>query len=66
MCDMPPVDHRSSLFAEMLQPALQGVRKTLGSDIVEILTADKSHAIKAVLASHNKHEWGVDIAIKHS
>ncbi|MBM7068375.1 L-aspartate--glyoxylate aminotransferase BhcA [Actibacterium sp. 188UL27-1] len=28
-CDMPTVDHRSSLFAEILQPALAGVKQVL-------------------------------------
>lgn len=35
-CDMPTLDHRSSLFGEILHPALQGVRQVLKSDSAEI------------------------------
>lgn len=129
--DMPTLDHRSPLFAQILRPALAGVRKVVKSDNAEIflfpstgtggwetalsntlspgdkvlaarngmfshrwidmcrrhglvvevvevpwgegvpaaryeeiLTADKGHAIKAVLATHNETATGVrsDIA----
>ncbi|NKX43571.1 L-aspartate--glyoxylate aminotransferase BhcA [Roseicyclus persicicus] len=130
-CDLPTIDHRSSLFADILHPARDGVRRVLKSadaevflfpstgtggwetaitntlspgDTVlaarngmfsqkwidmcqrhkleviivetpwgegipadrfeEILTGDKGHAIKAVLATHNETATGVrsDIA----
>jgi len=35
-CDMPTLDHRSSLFGEILHPALQGVRQVLKSFSAEI------------------------------
>ncbi len=35
-CDMPTLDHRSSLFGEILHPALAGVRKILKSESAEI------------------------------
>lgn len=35
-CDMPTLDHRSSLFGEILHPALQGVKQVLKSDSAEI------------------------------
>lgn len=35
-CDMPTLDHRSSLFGEILHPALAGVRKVLKSETAEI------------------------------
>ena len=35
-CDMPTLDHRSSLFAEMLYPALNGVRRILKSEVAEV------------------------------
>ncbi len=129
--DMPTLDHRSSLFGDILQPALKGVAKVLQSETAEvfifpstgtggwetaltntlspgdrvlaarngmfshrwidmcqrhglevevvetpwgegihadrfeeILTADKSHEIRAVLATHNETATGVrsDIA----
>ncbi|TNF58269.1 MAG: aminotransferase class V-fold PLP-dependent enzyme, partial [Rhodobacteraceae bacterium] len=31
-CDMPTLDHRSGLFAEILQPALAGVRRVMKSE----------------------------------
>ena len=34
--DMPTIDHRSSLFGEILHPALAGVKKILKSETVEI------------------------------
>ncbi|WP_310618903.1 L-aspartate--glyoxylate aminotransferase BhcA [Flexibacterium corallicola] len=130
-CDMPTLDHRSSAFAEILHPALNGVKKVLKTETAEvfvfpstgtggwetaitntlsagdkilaarngmfshrwidmcqrhgldvqivetpwgagipadryeeILTADKNHEIKAVLATHNETATGVrsDIA----
>ena len=35
-CDMPTIDHRSSLFAEILHPARDGVRKVMKSTEAEI------------------------------
>jgi alanine-glyoxylate transaminase/serine-glyoxylate transaminase/serine-pyruvate transaminase len=35
-CDMPTMDHRSSLFADMLYPALDGVKKVLKSTEAEV------------------------------
>lgn len=35
-CDMPTIDHRSPLFADILHPARDGVRKVLKSDEAEI------------------------------
>jgi alanine-glyoxylate transaminase/serine-glyoxylate transaminase/serine-pyruvate transaminase len=130
-CDMPTLDHRSAMFADILHPARDGVRKVLRSETAEvyifpatgtggwevaitntlnpgdtvlaarngmfshrwidmcqrhglkvevvetpwgegipadrfeeILTADKDHRIKAVLATHNETATGVlsDIA----
>ncbi|WP_373634823.1 L-aspartate--glyoxylate aminotransferase BhcA [Yoonia sp. SS1-5] len=130
-CDMPTIDHRSSLFGQILHPAREGVRRIIKSTDAEIfifpatgtggwetaltnclsagdtvlaarngmfshrwidmcerhgldmrivdvpwgagipadqyqdiLTADKDHAIKAVLATHNETATGVksDIA----
>lgn len=35
-CDMPTLDHRSALFADILQPAREGVRRVLRSQEAEI------------------------------
>ncbi|GAA5071595.1 aminotransferase class V-fold PLP-dependent enzyme [Roseibacterium beibuensis] len=35
-CDMPTLDHRSSLFADILQPARAGVQEIIRSDSAEI------------------------------
>ena len=35
-CDMPTLDHRSSLFGEILHPALKGVKQILKSKTAEI------------------------------
>ena len=35
-CDLPTLDHRSSLFGEILQPVLAGVRKVLKSESAEV------------------------------
>jgi alanine-glyoxylate transaminase/serine-glyoxylate transaminase/serine-pyruvate transaminase len=35
-CDMPTMDHRSSAFADILQPAREGVRKILCSTSAEV------------------------------
>ena len=34
--DMPTLDHRSSLFGEILHPALNGVKKVIKSKTAEI------------------------------
>lgn len=36
-CDMPTIDHRSALFATILHPARDGVRKVLQSEDAEVL-----------------------------
>src|SRR6056297_505231 len=35
-CDMPTIDHRSSLFADILHPARDGVQRILKSDSAEV------------------------------
>ena len=35
-CDMPTLDHRSSVFAEILHPARDGVRRILKSETAEV------------------------------
>lgn len=35
-CDMPTIDHRSSLFADILHPARDGVRQILKSETAEV------------------------------
>lgn len=35
-CDMPTIDHRSSVFGEILHPCIAGVRKVLKTDKAEI------------------------------
>ena len=35
--DMPTIDHRSPLFAEILGPALRGVKKVLKSELAEVI-----------------------------
>jgi len=35
-CDMPTIDHRSSLFADILHPARDGVRRILKSEAAEV------------------------------
>ncbi|MDG4648511.1 aminotransferase class V-fold PLP-dependent enzyme [Roseibacterium sp. SDUM158017] len=35
-CDMPTLDHRSSMFADILRPALDGVRRVLKSETAEV------------------------------
>lgn len=35
-CDMPTMDHRSAHFADILQPALVGVKKVLKTETAEV------------------------------
>ena len=35
-CDMPTLDHRSSLFGDILHPCIEGVRKVLKSESAEV------------------------------
>lgn len=35
--DMPTLDHRSPVFANILRPALRGVKKVLKSELAEIV-----------------------------
>jgi len=51
--DMPTVDHRSSLFAEILQPALSGVKKVLKTEAGEVFLfpATGTGAWEAALAN---------------
>lgn len=79
--DMPTLDHRSSLFGEILHPALNGVKKVLKSEIAEIfvfpstgtggwetaLTNTLSAGDK-VLAARNgmfSHRW-IDMCQRHN
>lgn len=78
--DMPTLDHRSSLFAEILHPALEGVKKVLKSKTAEVfvfpstgtggwetaLTNTLSAGDK-VLAARNgmfSHRW-IDMCTRH-
>ncbi|MFT4784659.1 MAG: alanine-glyoxylate transaminase/serine-glyoxylate transaminase/serine-pyruvate transaminase [Paracoccaceae bacterium] len=79
-CDMPTIDHRSSLFAEILHPALQGVKKILKSETAEVFifpatgTGGWEAAIAntlspgdTVLAARNgmfSHRW-IDLCQRH-
>ncbi|KAE9628577.1 L-aspartate--glyoxylate aminotransferase BhcA [Parasedimentitalea maritima] len=79
-CDMPTLDHRSSLFGEILHPALEGVKQVLKSQTAEIfvfpstgtggwetaLTNTLSAGDK-VLAARNgmfSHRW-IDMCNRH-
>ena len=78
--DMPTLDHRSPLFAEILHPAIDGVRKVLKSDKAKVfifpstgtggwetaLTNTLSPGDK-VLAARNgmfSHRW-IDMCLRH-
>ena len=78
--DMPTLDHRSSLFADILHPALAGVKKVLKSETAEVfifpstgtggwetaLTNTLSAGDK-VLAARNgmfSHRW-IDMCTRH-
>ena len=79
-CDMPTIDHRSSLFAEILNPCLDGVRRVLKSATAQIVlipgtgTAGWETAITntlspgdRVLAARNgmfSHRW-IDMCRRH-
>ncbi len=79
-CDMPTIDHRSSLFAEILHPARDGVRQVLQSKDAEIFilpstgTGGWETAITntlspgdTVLAARNgmfSHRW-IDMCTRH-
>ncbi|WP_317055334.1 L-aspartate--glyoxylate aminotransferase BhcA [Roseovarius rhodophyticola] len=79
-CDMPTIDHRSSLFADILHPAREGVRKVLKSSNAEVFilpstgTGGWETAITntlspgdTVLAARNgmfSHRW-IDMCTRH-
>lgn len=79
-CDMPTLDHRSSLFGEILHPALKGVQQVLKSDSAEVFvfpstgTGGWETAITntlspgdRILAARNgmfSHRW-IDMCIRH-
>ncbi|MEL7256910.1 MAG: L-aspartate--glyoxylate aminotransferase BhcA [Pseudomonadota bacterium] len=79
-CDMPTIDHRSSLFADILHPAREGVRKVLKSTDAEVFilpstgTGGWETAITntlspgdTVLAARNgmfSHRW-IDMCTRH-
>jgi len=79
-CDMPTLDHRSSAFADILQPARQGVRKIMRSTSAEVFifpatgTGGWETAITntllpgdTVLAARNgmfSHRW-IDMCQRH-
>ncbi len=79
-CDMPTMDHRSAQFADILQPALSGVKKVLKTEKAEVflfpatgsggwetaLTNTLSAGDK-VLASNNgmfSQKW-IDMCVRH-
>ena len=79
-CDMPTMDHRSAHFADILQPALSGVKKVLKTQTAEVflfpatgsggwetaLTNTLSAGDK-VLASNNgmfSQKW-IDMCVRH-
>lgn len=78
--DMPTIDHRSSLFAEILHPALQGVKQVLQSETAEIfvfpstgtggwetaLTNTLSAGDKVLVARNGmfSHRW-IDMCQRH-
>ena len=78
--DMPTLDHRSSLFGEILHPALSGVKKVLKSKTAEIFVfpstgtggweAALTNTLSAgdkVLAARNgmfSHRW-IDMCTRH-
>jgi alanine-glyoxylate transaminase/serine-glyoxylate transaminase/serine-pyruvate transaminase len=79
-CDMPTMDHRSAQFADILQPALSGVKKVLKTKSAEVflfpatgsggwetaLTNTLSAGDK-VLASNNgmfSQKW-IDMCVRH-
>jgi alanine-glyoxylate transaminase/serine-glyoxylate transaminase/serine-pyruvate transaminase len=78
--DMPTLDHRSPVFANILRPALRGVKKVLKSELAEIVvfpgtgTGGWEAAIgntlsvgDKVLATRNRmfsHRW-IDMCRKH-
>lgn len=79
-CDMPTLDHRSSLFGEILHPALDGVKKILKSKLADIFvfpstgTGGWETAITNTLSSGDRvlaarngmfsHRW-IDMCQRH-
>ena len=79
-CDMPTIDHRSPLFGKILQPAREGVRKVLKSNVAEIFifsatgTGGWEAALSNTLSSGDKvltarngmfsHRW-IDMCERH-
>lgn len=79
-CDMPTIDHRSSLFAQFFVPAIEGVRKILKTTTGEVILfpstgtggweAALSNTLSAgdtVLAARHgmfSHRW-IDMCLRH-
>ncbi|SFM01260.1 L-aspartate--glyoxylate aminotransferase BhcA [Shimia aestuarii] len=79
-CDMPTIDHRSSLFGQILHPARAGVRKILKSETAEVFifpstgTGGWETALTNCLSSGDKvlaarngmfsHRW-IDMCQRH-
>lgn len=79
-CDMPTMDHRSSAFQDIIQPALDGVKKILGTEAGEIIsfpatgtggweaaiTNTLSPGDKILAARHGmfSHRW-IDLCQRH-
>ncbi len=79
-CDMPTLDHRSSLFGEILHPALAGVKKILKSESAEIFvfpstgtggwetaltnTLSKGDRVLAARNGMFSHRW-IDMCERH-
>ena len=79
-CDMPTIDHRSPLFGKILQPAREGVRKVLKSNVAEVFifsatgTGGWEAALSNTLSSGDKvlaarngmfsHRW-IDMCQRH-
>lgn len=79
-CDMPTIDHRSSLFADLLHPAREGVREILKSKTAEVFIFPSTgtggwetaltntlSAGDTVLAARNgmfSHRW-IDMCTRH-
>ena len=79
-CDMPTIDHRSPAFGKILQPAREGVRKVLKSNVAEIFifsatgTGGWEAALSNTLSSGDKvlaarngmfsHRW-IDMCQRH-
>ncbi|MFW5641476.1 MAG: L-aspartate--glyoxylate aminotransferase BhcA [Roseicyclus sp.] len=79
-CDMPTLDHRSSVFKEILRPALDGVRRILRSETAEVFifpatgtggwevaitnTLDPGDTVLAARNGMFSHRW-IDLCQRH-